>query len=133
VLADELPVGARLVVVALQVGARGQLDQVLVAGLVLGEQREVGEALLDAAAPRVAVAGDVELQADDGLDALVPGGAVELHNAAQRAVVGERHGGHAELPGPPHQVFHAAGAVQQRVLAVDVEMDEFGGHGWAGF
>ena len=74
VLGEQLPVGARLVVVALQVGARGELDQVLVAGLVAGQQGEVGVLLLDAGA-RAAVGGDVELEADDGLDALVPGGA----------------------------------------------------------
>ena len=85
------------------------------------------------AAARVAVGGHVQLQAHDGLDALVLGGAVELHGAAQRAVVGERHGGHAELVGPPHEVFHTAGAVEQRVLAVHVEMNEWGAHGCLGF
>ena len=45
---EQLPVGARLVVVALEVGARGELDEVLVAGLVARQQREVREALLDA-------------------------------------------------------------------------------------
>ena len=50
VLAEQLPVGARLVVVALQVGARGELDEVPVARLVARQQREVREALLDAGA-----------------------------------------------------------------------------------
>ena len=128
VLGEQLPIGARLVVVALQVGARAQLDQVLVARLVAGQQREVGVALLHAG-PRATVGRHVQLEADDRPDALVPGGAVELDGAAQRAVVGERHGGHAQLPGPPHELADTAGAVQQRVLAVHVEMDEVGGHG----
>ncbi len=50
VLDQKLPVGARLVVVALEVGARAQLDQVPVAGLVAGEQGEVSVLLFDAGA-----------------------------------------------------------------------------------
>ena len=129
VLAEQLPVGARLVVVALEVRRRGELDEVLVAGLVARQQREVRVALLDAGAA-VPVGGDVELEADDRLDALVLGGAVELDGAAQRAVVGERHRRHAQLLGPRDQLLDPARAVEQRVLAVHVEMDEGGGHGW---
>ena len=53
---------------------------------------------------------------------------IELDDAAQRAVVGERHGRHAQLLGPLDEALHTAGAVEQRVLAVDVQMDEIGGH-----
>ena len=132
VAAQQLPVGARLVVVALDVGRGGELDQVPVAGLVARQQGEVRVALLDAGAA-VAVGGHVELEADDGLDALLLGGVVELDRAAERAVVGERHGGHAQLFGALDQLLDTAGAVKERVLAVHVEVDEFGAHGWAGF
>jgi len=53
---QELPVDARLVVVALEVTERAELDQVAVADVVLGEQRQVRVALL----LRVAVVGDVD-------------------------------------------------------------------------
>ena len=99
VLGEQVPVGARLVVVAFEVGACAELDQVLVAGLVTSQQREVRVALLDSGT-RVAIGGHVQLEADDGLDALPARGVVELDHAAQRAVVGERDGGHAELLGP---------------------------------
>ena len=129
VAAEQLPVGAWLVVVAFEIGSRRELDQVLVAGLVARQQREVRVALLDAGAA-VAVRGDVELEPDDGLDPLVLGGAVELDRAAERAVIGERHRRHAQLLGPLDQLADPAGAVEQRVLAVHVEMDEGGGHVW---
>ena len=48
VLLEQLPVHPGLVVVALHEGEAGQLDQVLVAGLVLGQQREVVVELLAA-------------------------------------------------------------------------------------
>jgi hypothetical protein len=46
-------------------------------------------------------------------------------------VVGEPHGGHLELGRARRQGRDPAGAVEDRVLAVDVEMDELGGHGKA--
>ncbi len=65
VAGEELPVDARLVVVALEVAERCEADQVAVAGVVGGEQGEVGVALRLG----VAVVGDVDLAADDRLDA----------------------------------------------------------------
>src|SRR5665647_1647108 len=62
-------------------------------------------------------------------------GACRVKSLVQRAkelgmpaVVGERHGRHAQLLGPLDEALHTAGAVEQRVLAVDVEMHEIGGH-----
>ena len=122
---EQLPVDARLVVVALEVAEAGELDQVRVAGVVGGEQREVGVALL----VRLAVVGDVDLAADDGLDAGVAGRLPELDGARHRAVVGEADRRHLELGGPRDEVGNPARPVEDRVLGVDVEVDEFGlGH-----
>jgi len=129
VLAEQLPVGARLVVVALEIGGRRELHEILVAGLVARQQREVRVALLDPGAA-VSVGGHVELEPEDGLDALLLRGAVELDGAAERTVVGERHRGHAEFFGPGDEFLDPARAVEQRVFAVHVKMDECGGHGW---
>ena len=93
---EQLPVDPRLVVVALQVAERGELDQVRVALVRLGEDGQVRVALLLPAA----VVGDVDLAADDRLDPLLARLAVELDRAGQRAVVGERDGRHPELGGP---------------------------------
>ena len=73
---------------------------------------------------RVPVVGDVDLAADDGLDSLVPGRLVEVDRAGERAVVGERDGRHLELGGALREVRDPAGAVEDRVLGVDVEVDE---------
>ena len=80
---------------------------------------------------RAAVVADVDLAADQRLDAVLGRLAVELDRARQRAVVGEPDGGHLELGGALRQGRDPAGAVEDRVLAVDVEMDELGGHGKA--
>ena len=62
---EELPVDARLVVVALEVAERGELDEVGVALVRLGEEREMRVAL----GLHSAVVRHVHLAADDGLHA----------------------------------------------------------------
>src|SRR5450759_4088025 len=84
----------RRVVVALQAGQAGQLDQVGIAGGIGGPQREVG-VLVDLGvvtdpAVEAATGGQVSLGADDRLD---PGGGGlggEVMGAEQVAVVGDR-------------------------------------------
>ena len=117
---EQLPVDARLVVVALEVAERGELDQVAVSLVRLGEEREVRLALL----LRVPVVGDVDLAAEHRLDSLVPRRLVEVDRTGERAVVGERDRRHLELGGALREVRDPAGAVEDRVLGVDVEVDE---------
>ena len=64
---EQLPVDARLREVALEVAERGELDEVRVPLVRLGEERQVRVA----AGARAAVVGDVDLAADDRLHALV--------------------------------------------------------------
>ena len=122
---EQLPVDARLRVVALEVAERAELDQVRVAGVRLGQQRQVRVA----ARARVAVVGDVDLAADDRLDPLVARGLVEVDRAGERAVVGERHRRHLELGRAGGERGDPARPVEDRVLAVDVQVDEVGAHG----
>ncbi len=121
------PVDARLVVVALEESGRGELDQVPVALVRLGEERQVRVALLLLGR----VVADVDLAADQRLDALLPGVLVELDGAGERAVVGERDGRHLELRGAGRQIGDPAGPVEDREFGVDVEVDELGSQGRA--
>ena len=122
---EQLPVDARLVVVALEVAERGELDQVRVALVGLREDGQVRVALL---LPPAVIA-DIDLAAHDRLDPLLPGLALELDRARKRAVIGERDCRHPELCGPRGERRDAAGSVEDRILGVDVEMDEVGlGH-----
>ena len=75
------------------------------------------------------VVADVDLAADDRLHALLRGLLVELHRARERAVVGEADGRHLELCGARCQGRDAAGAVEDRELGVDVQVNELGGQG----
>jgi len=122
---EQLPVDARLRVVALEVAERGELDQVLVALIRLREQGEVRVA----AGAGAAVVGDVHLAAEQRLDALLLRRLVEVDRPCQGAVVGERHCRHLELRRPRGESGDPARPVEDRVLAVDVQVDERGAHG----
>src|SRR5207249_5328853 len=78
---EQLPVDARLVVVTLEVAERGELDQVPVALVRLGEEREMRLPLL----LRVPVVGDIDLAAENRLDSSVPRRLVEIDRAGERA------------------------------------------------
>ncbi len=135
---QHLPVDPGLVVVALQVGGRGELDEVAVAGVRLGQQGEVVVELLPtgvvparvvhAAAsnrPLIARVGShVGLCADDRRDAPLAALLVEVEDPVHVSVVcdGERW-----LPvgdGCGHDVPDPRGAVEHRVFGVGVQMSE---------
>ena len=79
---------------------------------------------------RFVASGDVDFAADDGADAFVFGGVVELDSAEEVAVVGHADGGHFLLGADLHELVDFAGAVEEGVVGVVVKVDERGfGHG----
>ncbi len=133
---EELPVDAGLVVVALEIGRRRQLHEVAVALDGLGQERQVVVELLapfgiaagvvhpsPAHRPLQArVAGHVGLGADDGQDALVTTGLVEVEDPVHVAVVRDAQRGLAVRHGGRHQVPHPGCPVQHGELGVGVQM-----------
>ena len=103
VLLEQLPIHARLVVVALEEREAGELDQVAIALVAFSEQRQVVVELLAAfgvatgivdtptpCGPFVpTVVGHVRLGADDRLHALAATLLVEVEDAVHVAVVGD--------------------------------------------
>src|SRR5205823_449670 len=67
---------------------------------------------------------DVDLAADQRLDALARRLTVELHRPRERPVIGEGDRRHLELGRPRRERRDAARTVEDRVLGVDVQMDE---------
>src|SRR2546428_5996844 len=123
-------IGAGAAVIALEEAYRGKLDQVLIADPVLREQdemrirgaeRRVSGGLL----PRMAAAErEVGLEAQNRADLSRFGFGVKRPRAVQVAVIGDRQRVHAERLHPIEQVGDAVGAVEERVLAMRVEMNE---------
>jgi len=118
-------VHARLVVVALQMRDADKLQQVPVPGLVLRVQHQVVVMpRTPGLAIRAVALGHIHLAADDGLHAGLFCRLVELNGSVHYTVVGKGDGGHVQVGGPFHHLLHAAGAVQQAVLGVVVQMYE---------
>src|SRR5262249_10671307 len=68
--------------------------------------------------------GDVELAAEDRMDPVPAGRFVELDRPEEVAVVGERHRRHAQLAGAREERIDLDRTVEERVLAVEVQVDE---------
>jgi hypothetical protein len=108
----------------LQKAGRGELDQVAVAGVALGQQRQV--VALGTACGRVVV-DQVDLTAEDRLDVVLAAGRVHLDGAVHDAVIGQPQGRLVELGRPLGERLDLARPVEQRVLGVNVEMCAGGG------
>ncbi len=127
VAGDLLEVDGRLAPLqALQEAGGGELDEVAVASVVGGEQREV-VALDPSRSPswvgplgrigstyggRCVIVHKVDLAADDRLDAVLGARLVQLHRAVHHAVVGQSQGGLFELRGAGGERVDLAGAVE---------------------
>ena len=68
--------------------------------------------------------GHVDLAADDRADAALFGGLVEIQNAVHVAVVGDGHSLLPQFLGAVQKALNAAGAIQEAVFGVDMEMGE---------
>src|SRR5262249_33249372 len=128
-LAEDLLVDPRLVVEALAEPGRHELAEVPVALAVRREEDQVVVAarlvvvdparLLEPALRR-----DVHLAADDRLDALARRLLRELDRAEHVPVVGDRTRRHPGLRDAREQLLYLVRAVEQRVLRVEMQVDE---------
>ena len=71
---------------------------------------------------------DVKLAAEDGLDSLLFRRVEEVHRAIDVAVIGHGDGGLAQRVDVLHQLVDIAGAVQQGVIGVQVQVGKLGSH-----
>jgi hypothetical protein len=102
-----------------------EANEGLVAFRVLGQQNQVIDRRPPALA-HVLGACDVDLTAEDGNQIALATRLVELKRAEHIGVVGHRDAAHAELADAIDQRTDAEGAVQERILRVDMKVDEFG-------
>ena len=122
---EMLAIDPRLVVVAVDMGVGDEPAEVAIADVVLRQEDQVeglgvGLALLLGHRP----AGDVRLDADDRLDALVDAGLVEADGAVERAVIGDGEAVEALLGRRIDEVRDPPEAVEEAELGVDVEVSE---------
>jgi hypothetical protein len=128
VAGEEIFIDAGLVVEAVEEAGRDELKQVAVAFLVFAEEDKVVVAVL-LVLDGVGLLGDVDFAADDGVNAFVLGGVVELDGAEEVAMISHGDGGHALSGDEFHELGDFAGAIEEGVIGVAVEVDKgFLGH-----
>ena len=121
VLFKQLMVHPGLGIEALHPGGGDDLDQVLVALLVLRKQNKVVPLAVDAVdLVKTGPFGDVDLAADDRVDIMLFARLVKIHRAVHGPVVGHGDRVHAELLDALHKRVDAASAVKQRILGMDM-------------
>ena len=128
---EQRAVDPRLVVEALLKTLGDELDQVLVARVILGQQNEmvVGLFLALCGLPIAAVARrHVRFDSDDRADPLLERLLIELDGAEQIAVVRDGDRLHPECDGLLEHLVDLLRAVEKRELGMVVEVDEFRRH-----
>ncbi len=117
---EELPVHPGFVVVAFEVRLRDQGDEVLVAALVLRQQRQVVGRLLPRVTGVPRAGRHVRLDADDGLDAARLRFQVEVDGPVERPVIRQGHRLLPQLADAVHELRNAREAVEQAVFGMKV-------------
>ena len=125
---EELEVDARLVPIPLHVGGGRERDEVAVAGIVLGQHRQVVVALLAVGPARALLVARpdrlVELRAQDRPEPGGGGGLLELDETEEDTVVGDGHRRLLVTGDGLDQVGDARRPVEHRVIGVHVQVDE---------
>ncbi len=122
-------VHARLVIKAIEISRRNQLDQVSVAFVVLAEQHKMIRAFGIGAAALVIVRRNVHLAADDRLHAMRRRLVIKSRSRKKIAVIGHGDGGHFAPRSFGCQFADFTGAVEKRVVRVQMQMYKVrGGH-----
>jgi hypothetical protein len=110
-------------VLVLAIAAGDEPREVAVAALVLDENDQLVRLR------RVRRVAHPDVDADQRLHPLGDRGLVEPHHGEQGGTIGDRQGAHARPCRRPDQGLDVGEAIRERILGVDVEMDEARLHG----
>ena len=124
---QKLLADARFVIEATQRCLGGYSGQIPVALFVLGEHQQVviGIAFRRSALDVVVVfLADVQFAAHDRFDARRLGRIHEMHGSKDVAVIGHSDRGHAEFLHAVNEFLDVAGAIEHRVVSVQVQVNE---------
>ena len=125
VLMQQRPVDARLDVKPVRKAAGDKIAEIPVADVVFAQKDEMGILVVDAVLTvKAGARRNVYLAADDRADALGKTRAVKRDRAVHHAVVRDGERRLSQLLGAARELLDAAGAVQQGVFRMHVQMDK---------
>src|SRR4051812_1457546 len=106
-------------------GFRGDLHEVAITLFILSQYQQMVVGIAFWRSAMVIFFADIKLAPDDGLDAFLQRLIHKLHRAVDVPVVSHSYGFLADISHSLDQTRDAAGPVQQRVIGMEMEMDEF--------
>ncbi len=116
-LREEIMIDAWPVVEALELGGRGDFEQVSIAGIIFGKEKQMESAAILAWIPIPHRAGrHIGFHSDDGFDASLFRRPVEGNGAKHGTMVCERQRRHVHRPGARDQILNLAQTIEQRVF-----------------
>ena len=108
-----------LVIKAVKRGFGGDLYQIAITFFVLGQHEQMIVGIAFGGGAVVVFFADVEFAADDRLHArMLMSSIYEVDRAKNVAVIGHRHGRHAQLLHMLAELFHVTGAVKHGIVGV---------------
>ena len=119
---ERLEVNTRLVVEAVDEARRHDLHKVRVALVIFREQHEVVVAVLALSdlTVKAGAAREIDLAAEDRLDALFQRLLIEVDDTVHHTVVGDRHRIHPELPAARDHLRDPTGTIEKTVACMNM-------------
>ena len=115
----------RLAIEAVERGFGRDADQIAVALFVLGEHQQVVVVVALRLGTMILLLADVELAPENGLDATCLRGLEEVDGSVDIAVVCNGDGLLADVGDAIYKLFYVAGAIEEGVVGVQVQVGEF--------
>ena len=122
ILGQQLLINPWFVKVAFQVSLGDQLNQILIASLVSGQKDKMRRASIAGVASLATARSYIYFTADDRINFCLSGCLIEVNDPVHVAMVSDSQAGHAQLPGPGHQVRYAAHAIQQAIFSMHMKV-----------
>ncbi len=129
ILRQKILAHTRLAVEAMERSLGSQANQIAIAFFVLREHQQVVvlQVRIRLGAMVIFLA-DVKLAPKDGLDSLLLRSVEEVHGAKDIAMVGHGDSGLAQRMNMLDQFVYVAGAVEQRIICMQMEVGKLSGH-----
>ena len=127
-MGERFYVGARVAVEAFGVRLRDDFAKILIASEITREQAHVMGLLLGAQfvdRGELLLVNEIDFAAEQGLNPVLLGLLEKAGKSVEHAVVGDRERLHPELRGTRAELIRPRATIQQTVVSVDVEVDEF--------
>jgi len=125
---EKLLIYPGLIVKSLKVALGNQLEQIVVALLIPGQQGKMVGAFANWLSAMAIGLGDINFAANDWFDTCFLSRYIKVNNTVHGPVVSDSKAVHTQLFGPGDKLRDTAHAIEQAIFGVDVEVNKLPWH-----